>query len=102
MKKADRKLLDESLSKALQPRKPRRDLNAILDEYDDDKGIPAGVPAGIPTGIPAGVPLSAPAGIPAESPAPKRKAEPETFTYLDATHTAAEKNVYNFMYRETL
>ena len=35
MKKADRKLLDASLDKALAPRKARRDLNAILDEYDD-------------------------------------------------------------------
>jgi hypothetical protein len=40
MKKADRKLLDASLDKALAPRKPRRDLNAILDEYDDDTPQP--------------------------------------------------------------
>lgn len=38
MKKADRKLLDASLDKALAPRKARRDLNAILDEYDDAPG----------------------------------------------------------------
>ena len=40
MKKADRKLLDASLDKALAPRKARRDLNAILDEYDDDAPEP--------------------------------------------------------------
>lgn len=95
MKKADKKLLDDSLSKALAPRRPRQDLDAILGEYDDDKGIPES----IPTGIPASVPATIPAGIPEP---PKRKAEPETFAYLDATHTAAEKNVYNLMYRETL
>ncbi len=37
MKKADKKLLDESLNKALAPRRPKRDLSDILDEYDDDK-----------------------------------------------------------------
>jgi hypothetical protein len=37
MKKADRKLLDESLSKALDPprKKTRGNLDALLDEYDD-------------------------------------------------------------------
>jgi hypothetical protein len=37
MKKADRKLLDESLSKALDPprKKPRGNLDALLNEYDD-------------------------------------------------------------------
>jgi hypothetical protein len=43
MKKADRELLDASLDKALAPRKPRRDLNAILDEYDDDTSEPGKV-----------------------------------------------------------
>jgi hypothetical protein len=95
MKKADRKLLDESLSKALSPKKQKRDLDSILEEYETD--APKGIPATIPTGIPSTIPASIP-----EQVSPKRKPEPETFAYLDATHTAAEKNVYNFMYRETL
>lgn len=38
MKKADRKLLDESLSKALDPprKKPRGNLDALLEEYDQE------------------------------------------------------------------
>jgi hypothetical protein len=41
MKKADRKLLDESLSKALDPprKKPRGNLDALLNEYDDHSPI---------------------------------------------------------------
>jgi hypothetical protein len=41
MKKADRKLLDESLSKALDPprKKPRGNLDALLNEYDDQSPI---------------------------------------------------------------
>lgn len=41
MKKADRKLLDESLSKALDPprKKPRGNLDALLNEYDDQAPI---------------------------------------------------------------
>ena len=49
MKKADRKLLDASLDKALAPRKARRDLNAILDEYDDGAPEPERVTPPDPT-----------------------------------------------------
>jgi hypothetical protein len=49
MKKADRKLLDASLDKALAPRKPRRDLNSILDEYDDGTPEPEQVAPPHPT-----------------------------------------------------
>lgn len=46
MKKADRKLLDESLSKALDPprKKPLGNLDALLDEYDDQTHPPTVTP----------------------------------------------------------
>jgi hypothetical protein len=95
MKKADKKRLDESLSKALSPKRQKRDLDSILEEYET--GVPKGIPEVIPHTIPHTIPTSIPEGIPSQ---PKPKAE--QFTYLDATHTASEKSVYSVMYRETV
>jgi hypothetical protein len=51
MKKADRKLLDESLSKALDPprKKPRGNLDALLNEYDDQARPPEVTPPDPPS-----------------------------------------------------
>jgi hypothetical protein len=95
MKKADRKLLEDNLGKALAApkKKPRQDLDALLDEYDDKPAVLTGIPTTIPTGIPKSIPT------PAKS---KESREADPFIPLDATHTASEKSVYSIMYRETV
>lgn len=132
MKKSLQERLNASLDKALDPprKRPRQELDALLEEYDDGQSIgtqPISAPAttdGIPVGIPEGIPSAIPEGIPATnieeqvkdaSPATKkhRRAvkpqeeaveEPaaEVFVSVDATHTASEKIVYSHMYRETV
>lgn len=68
-----------------------------------ENGIPAGIPPMTPIGIPSGIPGSIPKSIPANVPAKQEpRKQPETFTPLDATHTASEKSVYSIMYRETI
>lgn len=72
MKKADRKLLDESLSKALDPprKKPRANLDALLDEYDEPTP-PSTPPSTRPSTRPT--PPSTPPSTPAAGDiAPKR------------------------------
>jgi hypothetical protein len=84
MKKSLQERLNASLDKALDPprKRPKQELDALLDEYDDGQaigslhdpapkvaeGIPAtipdGIPGDIPTGIPATIPESIPSGIP--------------------------------------
>lgn len=95
MKKADKKLLEDNLGKALAApkKKPRQDLDALLDEYDDKPIISTAIPIAIPTGIPESSPTS---------PKPREAREADPFIPLDATHTASEKSVYSIMYRETV
>jgi hypothetical protein len=131
MKKSLQERLNASLDKALDPprKRPKQELDAILDEYDDGQVIGAqrdsasesakGIPAAIPTGIPAGIPTSIPAPHQVEqqeaSPSSTKKQnrtiktqeeaeEPssEIFVSIDATHTASEKIIYSHMYRETV
>ncbi|HEX8721863.1 MAG TPA: hypothetical protein VF736_14610 [Pyrinomonadaceae bacterium] len=80
MKKSLQERLNASLDKALDPprKRPKQELDALLDEYDDGqaigtlrdsasvvvKGIPDTIPDGIPEGIPASIPESIPASIP--------------------------------------
>jgi hypothetical protein len=76
MKKSLQERLNASLDKALDPprRRPKQELDAILDEYDDgqalgvqrdsDSGMAQGIPAGIPSTIPMGIPAGIPASIP--------------------------------------
>ncbi len=80
MKKSLQERLNASLDKALDPprKRPKQELDALLDEYDDGqaigaprdsapeniKGIPVGIPTPIPFTSPAGIPESIPVGIP--------------------------------------
>ncbi len=84
MKKSLRERLNASLDKALDPprRRPKQDLDALLEEYNDgqsiaarkdsaqesSEGIPSGIPTGIPEGIPTGIPDAIPPGIPSTLP----------------------------------
>jgi hypothetical protein len=131
MKKSLQERLNASLDKALDPprKRPKQELDALLDEYDDGqsigaqknstsevaKGIPATTPAGIPMSIPSGIPMTSPKEDQGgSSPSTKKHRrivksseeaeEPssEVFVSVDATHTASEKIVYSHMYRETV
>ena len=131
MKKSLQERLNASLDKALDPprKRPKQELDALLEEYDDgqvigaqrvavpeiSKGIPATIPDGIPEGIPAAIPtvdFERPQSTPSPIAKPTRRAvkppeeaEPpssELFVSVDATHTASEKIVYSHMYRETV
>lgn len=78
MKKSLQERLNASLDKALDPprKRPKQELDALLDEYDDGqtlgaqrdsapeivKGIPAAIPDSIPEGIPTGIPSGIPTG----------------------------------------
>lgn len=76
MKKSLQERLNASLDKALDPprKRPKQELDALLDEYDDGQAIGAqrdsaveivnGIPASIPEGIPASIPSTSPKGIP--------------------------------------
>src|ERR1044072_6323834 len=80
MKKSLQERLNASLDKALDPprKRPKQELDALLDEYDDGQalntqrdtaletinGIPATIPAAIPDGIRAGMSKDIPAAIP--------------------------------------
>lgn len=80
MKKSLQERLNASLDKALDPprKRPKQELDALLDEYDDGQalgaqrdsapeiveGIPSGIPAGIPDTIPEGIPSSIPSDVP--------------------------------------
>lgn len=84
MKKSLQERLNASLDKALDPprKRPKQELDALLDEYDDGqaigaqrdsaseiaKGIPATIPDGIPNTIPDSIPATIPDGIPTPSP----------------------------------
>lgn len=72
MKKADRKLLDESLSKALDPprRKPRANLDALLEEYDEP--TPPSTPPSTRTSTPPTPPSTPPSPPVAGDIAPRR------------------------------
>src|SRR5205085_775303 len=131
MKKSLQERLNASLDKALDPprRRPKQELDAILDEYDDGQALgtqrnsDSEIADDIPAGIPSAIPGSIPEGIPATSPEeesnapvakklrrpvaikPQEEAEEsgsELFISVDATHTASEKIVYSHMYRETV
>lgn len=131
MKKSLQERLNASLDKALDPprRRPKQELDALLDEYDDGQAISSQrdivpeVAKGIPLGIPSTIPESIPVGIPTETlreepsvlttkksrrPAAVKSQEEteepssEVFVSIDATHTASEKIVYSHMYRETV
>ena len=123
MKKQDQKRLDEALDKALAPprQKPKQNLDALLNEYDDEQisasshiqetplGVPATIPVSIPSAVPVTIPITAlnagkvkqqrtpPLFSSEESPSPQ-----EQFAPLDATHTGSEKVIYSIMYRETI
>jgi len=80
MKKSLRERLNASLDKALDPprRRPKQDLDALLEEYNDGQAIAArkdstpesseGIPASIPDSIPAGIPDTIPTDIPTPLP----------------------------------
>jgi hypothetical protein len=131
MKKSLQERLNASLDKALDPprKRPKQELDALLDEYDDGQGIGAlrdsapEIVKGIPATVPDGIPATIPTGIPTvdseqqegdSSPVTKKQRrtvkpleEPEelsseVFVSVDATHTASEKIVYSHMYRETV
>jgi hypothetical protein len=120
MKKQDQKRLDEALDKALAPprQKPKQNLDALLNEYDDErspsiagnrpKGIPAGIPIAIPESIPSAIPESIPSralrkrGPKDEEESAVETAIAEQITPLDATHTGSERSIYSIMYRETI
>jgi len=89
MKKSLRERLNASLDKALDPprKRPKQDLDALLEEYNDgqsiaarrdsaqesSEGIPAGIPDSIPSGIPDGIPASIPSTLPDKPPQEPRK-----------------------------
>jgi hypothetical protein len=131
MKKSLQERLNASLDKALDPprKRPKQELDALLDEYDDGQaigaqrnsapeianGIPAAIPATIPEGIPTSIPPTDPEQQQSDSSSATKKhrrtvkpsdeaEEPssEVFVSVDATHTASEKIVYSHMYRETV
>ena len=127
MKKSLQERLNASLDKALDPprKRPKHELDALLDEYDDGQGIGAqrdlapeivrGIPATIPVGIPEGIPAIDSEEQQSNSSlttkkhhrivkSPKETEEPssEVFVSVDATHTSSEKIVYSHMYRETI
>ena len=132
MKKSLQERLNASLDKALDPprKRPKQELDALLDEYDDgqalgaqresavasSKGIPEGIPSTSPEGIPTGIPITSPENNQEESAPAKKPRRPiavrpqeeaeepssEVFISVDATHTASEKIVYSHMYRETV
>ena len=76
MKKSLQERLNASLDKALDPprKRPKQELDALLDEYDDGQAIGAqtslasenanGIPASIPISVPDTIPTGIPAGIP--------------------------------------
>src|SRR4051794_26300923 len=76
MKKSLQERLNASLDKALDPprKRPKQELDALLDEYDDGQVLAAqrdssveslkGIPSGIPEGIPSTSSESIPTGIP--------------------------------------
>jgi hypothetical protein len=80
MKKSLQERLNASLDKALDPprKRPKQELDALLDEYDDGQALGAqresavesskGIPPGIPEGIPSTSPEGIPAGIPTANP----------------------------------
>jgi hypothetical protein len=80
MKKSLQERLNASLDKALDPprKRPKQELDALLDEYDDGQSLGAqrdiasestkGIPTGILEGIPTTSPESIPTGIPASIP----------------------------------
>lgn len=133
MKKSLQERLNASLDKALDPprKRPKQELDALLDEYDDGQAlgaqrdtilecsnsIPAGTPPTSPDGIPADIPADNQEGNKEESAEAAKKPrrpiavrtqeeaeEPSTevFISVDATHTASEKIIYSHMYRETV
>ena len=93
MKKSLQERLNASLDKALDPprKRPKQELDALLDEYDDGQALSAqkdlapeiatGIPDTIPSGIPMGIPGDIPAGIPAV----------ESVQLLDASSPAGKK-----------
>lgn len=95
MKKSLQERLNASLDKALDPprKRPKQELDALLDEYDDGQGIgaqrdlaseapegiPATIPVGIPESIPIGIPTNIPDGIPtSDSEQPESESSPAT------------------------
>jgi hypothetical protein len=80
MKKSLQERLNASLDKALDPprKRPKQELDALLDEYDDGQAIGAkrdsaseiskGTPLGIPETIPSTSPEGIPSGIPITNP----------------------------------
>jgi hypothetical protein len=131
MKKSLQERLNASLDKALDPprKRPKQELDALLDEYDDGQAIGAqrDLASEIVQGIPAAIPDSIPEGIPTRIPTtdseqqqsdssptakkhrrtlkpPEEAEQPnsEIFVSVDATHSASEKIVYSHMYRETV
>lgn len=85
MKKSLQERLNASLDKALDPprKRPKQELDALLDEYDDGQVLGAqrdtalesskGFPSGIPEGIPSTSPEGIPAGIPTTQPEDKEE-----------------------------
>lgn len=131
MKKSLQERLNASLDKALDPprRRPKQELDALLDEYDDGqalnvqrdsgseiaKGIPASIPSTSPESIPDGIPSTTlledtsslttkksrrPTAV--KSQEEREESSSEVFVSVDATHTASEKIVYSHIYRETV
>src|SRR5947209_1587819 len=76
MKKSLQERLNASLDKALDPprKRPKQELDALLDEYDDGQAIGAQrdsaseISTGIPSGIPETIPTASPEGIPSGIP----------------------------------
>lgn len=121
MKKSLQDRLNASLDKALDPprKRPKQELDALLDEYDDgqtlsaQKGFAPEISKGIPEGIPTptleeqpqdSISASKKARRPIPRKTPEEAEEPssEIFVSVDATHTASEKIIYSHMYRETV
>ncbi len=113
--KADQKLLALNLSRLAQPSITPETKADSTDEISSIYGGQVALPRSpladeileikpaIPDGIPTGIPNTIPDAVPNPSTTRQRKDVPqETFTYLDATHTGAEKAVYSIMYRECI
>jgi hypothetical protein len=95
---AAKRLADEAVGNTEEAGRQTPILSRLLNKEppaESPPGIPAGIPESIPVGIPSGIPASIPTQAEPRKPA-------ETFTPLDATHTASEKSVYSVMYRETI
>ncbi|HEX7315741.1 MAG TPA: hypothetical protein VF297_17620 [Pyrinomonadaceae bacterium] len=106
MKKSLQERLNASLDKALDPprKRPKQELDALLDEYDDGQAIGARrdtvpeivrdiattIPAGIPEGIPETPPDSIPTGIPEDI--PTIDPTPDTEQPQSNSSLAAKKN----------